>query len=248
VSPPIFISYSSIDQSIAETICKALETRGCRCWISSRDIRPGHNFQESIVEAIRSAKVMLLVFTSNANNSDEIKKELVLAGQHHLTVIPVRVEDVMPSGAFAYEFATRQWVDLFKDWEGEIKRLALQIKSVLAAAPPLQEGGPALAETPRPQVGLSAGAKISRQGVLVALSIVAAMAAGIGGFYLYTRPTPTTAPRTTIVKEEPPIGQLPTGEIVLVDDGTCPPGQIKRVIGGNLAMHQSRLRSCIPHP
>jgi hypothetical protein len=51
---------------------------------------------------------MVLVFSANSNNSEEIKKELVLAGQSQLIVIPVRVEDVTPDEAFAYELATRQ--------------------------------------------------------------------------------------------------------------------------------------------
>src|SRR6204780_5458654 len=123
VSAPIFISYSSKDQDIAETIYQALEARGLDCWIACRNVNAGENFQEAIVRALRAAKVMLLVFTSNANNSDEIKKELVLAGRHRVTVLPLRVEDVVPNDAFAYEFATRQWIDLFKDWEREIDRL-----------------------------------------------------------------------------------------------------------------------------
>jgi hypothetical protein len=248
VSPPIFISYSSIDQGVAETICNALESRGCSCWISSRDISPGHNFQESIVKAIRSAKVMLLVFTSNANNSNEVKKELVLASRHHVTVIPVRVEDVIPNDAFAYEFATRQWVDLFRDWEGEIERLASQIKSVLGEASPMRDSGLAAAKKSGPQLPLPTGVKKSPLRVPALLSALAVAAAvGIGGVYVYTRATPT-ASRATILKEEPSIGLLPTGVKVLVDDGTCPPQQIKQVIGGNLATHQPRIRSCVPRP
>ena len=50
---------------------------------------------------------MILVFTSNANNSNEIKKEVVLAGRPHVTVVPFRVEDVAPNNALAYEFATQ---------------------------------------------------------------------------------------------------------------------------------------------
>src|SRR5258708_7286782 len=72
----VFISHSSKDRKIAQTICVALENRGFKCWLSSRDVGGGENFQESIVRAIRTAKVMVLVFTANANNSDEIKKEL----------------------------------------------------------------------------------------------------------------------------------------------------------------------------
>jgi hypothetical protein len=35
------------------------------------------------------------------------------------------------------------------------------------------------------------------------------------------------------LKREPPMGQLREGQRVLVDDGSCPHGQIKEVIGGN---------------
>lgn len=35
------------------------------------------------------------------------------------------------------------------------------------------------------------------------------------------------------VKKEPPLGALQPGQVVLVDDGTCPAGQIKRVVGGD---------------
>ena len=35
------------------------------------------------------------------------------------------------------------------------------------------------------------------------------------------------------LKQEPPMGALREGQVVLVDDGSCPAGQIKRVVGGN---------------
>ena len=123
VDPQIFISYSSKDQKVARTICTTLENRGLACWISFRNVKPGQNHQEQIVKAIRSARLMVLVFTAQANNSNEIKKELALASQNNLVVIPVRIEDVIPSGAFAYELATRQWIDMFDDWENSIANL-----------------------------------------------------------------------------------------------------------------------------
>jgi hypothetical protein len=135
VEPKIFITHSSRDQKVSKTICHALENRGLPCWISSRDIKPGQNFQEQIVKAIRAAKIMVLVFTANSNNSNEIKKELALASQNKLIVIPVRIEDITPNEALAYEFATRQWIDMFDDWETSITRLIEQIASVVDDPP-----------------------------------------------------------------------------------------------------------------
>jgi hypothetical protein len=37
----------------------------------------------------------------------------------------------------------------------------------------------------------------------------------------------------TVLKTEPPMGELKEGQRVLVDDGSCPPGQLREVIGGN---------------
>jgi formylglycine-generating enzyme required for sulfatase activity len=131
---PVFISHSSRDVKVARDICEAIERRGMPCWISGRDVGPGENFGDAIVDAIERAKVMVLVFSANANNSDEIKKEIALASQHRVAVIPVRVEDITPSNAFRYELATRQWIDMFLNWDESLKRLTDKIASIQAIA------------------------------------------------------------------------------------------------------------------
>jgi hypothetical protein len=130
-SAQTFISHSSHDRKTAEIICQALESRGLRCWISSRDVAGGENYQASITQAIRKAKVMVLVFTGNANNSDEIKKEIALASRNKLTVIPIRIEDVLPNDALDFELATRQWIDFFEDWERAIDTLCKRVSGIL---------------------------------------------------------------------------------------------------------------------
>ena len=148
----IFISFASQDHRVAMTLCQALEGRGFKCWISSRDILPGENFQISIVRAIRNAKIMLLVFTANSNNSDEMNKELALASQNKLMVVPLRIEDVTPNDAFAYEFATRQWIDFFADWEVAIQQLAHRIEAATREAPSAVVAPEASPAAPEPVV------------------------------------------------------------------------------------------------
>jgi hypothetical protein len=36
-----------------------------------------------------------------------------------------------------------------------------------------------------------------------------------------------------VLKQEPAMGAMREGQVVLVDDGSCPAGQIKKVVGGN---------------
>jgi uncharacterized protein DUF6719 len=53
------------------------------------------------------------------------------------------------------------------------------------------------------------------------------------------------------VKQEPPMGAMREGQVLLVDDGSCPSGQIKRVVGGNHTKvggtkQVVRTSSCVP--
>lgn len=141
----VFISFSSRDRRTAKLVCKELEKHGLRCWISSRDVQPGENYQSAIVRAIKSARVVIVLFTAHANHSEEIKKEISLASRFKAAVIPVRVEDVSMDEAFSYELATRQWVDAFKGWEMALYNLADAAHAYIR----LHGGGPARERLPR---------------------------------------------------------------------------------------------------
>jgi hypothetical protein len=54
------------------------------------------------------------------------------------------------------------------------------------------------------------------------------------------------AAQSQVLKNEPTMGNFPTGKRVLVDDGTCPAGQIKEVTGGSKTQNIARSTRCIP--
>ena len=60
--------------------------------------------------------------------------------------------------------------------------------------------------------------------------------------------TPTLAVAQTVLKEEPKRNLLKHGKVVLVDDGSCPAGEIKEVTGGkdDAAKQVKRTRRCVP--
>ncbi|HLY44850.1 MAG TPA: TIR domain-containing protein [Stellaceae bacterium] len=196
MSAPVFLSFASNDRKAAETICKAVEQRGLKCWIATRDIRPGENFQEAITRAIRTAKVMILVFSANANNSLEVKKEIALAGRYNLVVVPVRVEDVVPNDAMSYELAVRQWIDLFDDWESAIERLILQLNAAVQTDTPTPSGT-AEGSKPAEQDSLrlrEAKPQASHHSAAVVASIVAVLGIAAGGLAWHFWPYPASGP------------------------------------------------------
>src|SRR4051812_16875870 len=77
VSPyDIFISYSSKDKTIADACCAVLEAKDLRCWIAPRDILAGREWSEAIVHGIEQSRLFVLVFSSNANHSGQVIREV----------------------------------------------------------------------------------------------------------------------------------------------------------------------------
>lgn len=107
----IFISYSSKDQSVANVVCGYLESTGLPCWIAPRDINPGTDWGEAIIDAINDCKIMVLVFSSNANQSNQIKREVERAVTKGVTIVPLRIQDVEPEKSLEYFIGTLHWLE-----------------------------------------------------------------------------------------------------------------------------------------
>jgi tetratricopeptide (TPR) repeat protein len=177
VSRPVFISYATADRKEALTLCKAIERRGTKCWISTRDVAPGENYQEAIVRSLRGSRAMVLVFSEAANNSDEIKKELSLASRYHVPVMALRIEDVEPSDAFAYELSTRQWIDAFESWDKSIDALTQRIGEVsVSTSAAVPSGQPA---TRRARV-----TAFPARTLIIATAVFLIALVGVGGWVL----------------------------------------------------------------
>ena len=72
----VFISYSSQDKVIADSVCATLESRKIRCWIAPRDVAPGQSWAAALVNAISSSRVFVLVFSEGSNKSMQVIREV----------------------------------------------------------------------------------------------------------------------------------------------------------------------------
>jgi WD40 repeat protein len=109
----VFVSHSAKDKTTADAVCAKLESHGIRCWIAPRDILPGHDWGGSIIKAINGARAMVLVFSKNANASPQIKREVERAVSKGVSVIPLRIENVLPSETLEFFISTPHWLDAF---------------------------------------------------------------------------------------------------------------------------------------
>jgi tetratricopeptide (TPR) repeat protein len=131
----VFISYSSHDKLTADAACAALESRGIRCWIAPRDVFPGEEYAASLVRALHECRVMVLVFSSGANRSPQVLREVERAVSRGVPILPLRIEDVPPSEAMEYYISSRHWLDaLTQPLEQHLIRLAETVKILLSRA------------------------------------------------------------------------------------------------------------------
>jgi hypothetical protein len=128
----VFLSYSSKDKAAADAVCNVLERNRIRVWMAPRDIVPGVGWAASIIGAINGARVMVLVFSSHANTSPQIEREVERAINKAIPVIPFRVENVAPSDALEYFISSPHWLDAFTPpFEQHLERLAEAVKRLL---------------------------------------------------------------------------------------------------------------------
>jgi hypothetical protein len=144
VGHDVFISYSSRDRATADAVCQVLEAHGIGCWIAPRDILPGSNWAESIIDAIGAARVMVLIFSASANESVQIHREVERAVHRGLTVVPLRIENTPPSKTMEYFISAPHWLDaLTPPLDQHVERLAAGLKVMLAREPRPPSGGDA---------------------------------------------------------------------------------------------------------
>jgi hypothetical protein len=128
----VFISYSRKDQATAVATCAAFERAGIRCWIAPRDIPAGADWGAAIVEAIDNCGMFVLIFSARANESVQIRNEIAHAVGRGVHVVPVRIEDVMPTKALAYYMGGVQWVDvLTPPLENQLQIVVRAVRTIL---------------------------------------------------------------------------------------------------------------------
>jgi hypothetical protein len=131
VSTEVFISYRRSDREWAEVLERRLRERAVSAWYDGM-LEPGANWRADIVENIKLARVLVILFSKAANASTELAKELSVADESQTLIVPVRVENVEPRGAYQYELTARNWFDAFDNPPAQLDEVAAKIAAALA--------------------------------------------------------------------------------------------------------------------
>src|SRR5579859_2003734 len=121
---------------------------------------------------------MVLIFSSNTNESRQVSREVERAVSQGVTIMPLRIERVTPMRSLAYFMAGVHWLDaLTPPIEQHLQTLATSITALLQAAPEDEEGGAVRERRFREPASVRPQ---SRRWMITALVLIVLIAAGVG--------------------------------------------------------------------
>ena len=110
----IFISYIRKDREAVLPFVQSIEEfLGERCWMDIDGIESGAQFEDVIIRAIDSSRIVLLMLSENALGSDFVKKEVKYAKSRKKRIVPVVLDRKALRGWFLFNFGDLDYIDIY---------------------------------------------------------------------------------------------------------------------------------------
>ena len=158
----VFVSYSREDAARVAGLVAKLRAAGVSLWIDQGGIDAASQWSEQIVNALESAKAMLLVVSGSSVHSHNVAKEVVLVSERKGHILPVHLQPTVIPPALKYQLAGIQHVEYFAESDEALKAIVralerLGVKLVPPPPPPRtsQSAAPSQAQAPAPAAAAS---------------------------------------------------------------------------------------------
>ncbi len=130
-TPYAFVSYASADRDRVEPVVAALQHAGVAVWLDRQGIAGGESYALAIAEAVEGCAAFVLMTSTAALVSRNVRQELALAWRYERPYVPLLLEPVAIPKEVAYWLEASQWVEVLDHPE------AAWLPQVLAALAPL---------------------------------------------------------------------------------------------------------------
>jgi TIR domain len=107
-----FISHSSSDAELAQSLCAHLEAKGIGCWIAPRDATPSRPYADEIVRGIESADALVLLASAQAITSSNVLNEVEQAHKNKKVIYTVLINKPQIGRDLDYYISRLHWIEL----------------------------------------------------------------------------------------------------------------------------------------
>jgi tetratricopeptide (TPR) repeat protein len=145
-----FISYSSVDAlDFALRLADKLEAGppAIPVWLDKRELHPGQDWDEQIVESIRTCDSFLFVMTRDSVEPQSVcKQEWTRALAYKKTIIPIKLH---ADAEMPFRLGARQHIDFTDDFDSALAKLRMHIRWMATPEGALQAMKDRLADAQR---------------------------------------------------------------------------------------------------
>lgn len=89
------------------------------------DISLGQTWEDAVADAIANTSAFVILWSGRSQSSLQVKRELSLAASQEKLIIPLKLDEEAPKGAFAYYLTNTHWRQLDS---GNIRQCSISIK------------------------------------------------------------------------------------------------------------------------
>lgn len=127
----VFVSYSSEDRKLVNTIIKMLKEEGISYWKAPEMIPAGSSYAREIPRAIKECEVFLLVLSRTSQRSIWVEKEIDSAISYRKTIIPFQIDDIPLNDTFRFYLNNVQMISYALDGEEAMEELKRQLNQLV---------------------------------------------------------------------------------------------------------------------
>ena len=114
MSAEVFVSYARVDRARVLQLVERMRSVGVGVWIDEGGIHGASLWGQEIVDAIESARVMVLMLSDASITSDNVVKELSIASEDKKPILPVYLHQAEIPKSMRYHLAGIQHIEYYE--------------------------------------------------------------------------------------------------------------------------------------
>ena len=127
----VFISYKAEEIEEASWVKSVLESNGITCWMAPSCIPGGSSYAVEIPQAIRQAKVFVLILSSKAQASQWVSRKVDLAINEGKVVLPFMLENCALRDDFNFYLTNVQRYAAYENKLAAAEKMVNEIKALI---------------------------------------------------------------------------------------------------------------------